>query len=230
MAKAKRRKPISVPSTFTLTDLADLASEKKKQETVWKKESSFLSRFFRDKDDSDSKFIIGGKGAGKSVSSLNAFQTVASYTPSSLAPHPFSNPSTPLPNQSGSGGIGGSGQTITGTPISISKSTQNPWSETKPPATAKKEVFDPEQHRGKFCAAVTIVTNDAGIRAEHTGVLFVRKCGHWKLCGYNGDKLAGGSVGSFEELTKSGRLVVTIHSVIYDDDRIKLDEGDLEIV
>jgi hypothetical protein len=56
---------------------------------------------------------------------------------------------------------------------------------------------------------------------EHTGVLFVKKCGHWKLLEFNGTKLTGGTVGSFDKLIKDGSLKIMVHHTIFDADRVE---------
>lgn len=94
------------------------------------------------------------------------------------------------------------------------------------PVSSKKQEFDPEQHKGKFCAVATI--NHYG--AEHKGILFVKKCGHWKICGFNGDQLGGGTAGSFERDLKNGSLKITVHTVLYDEDAVTWDEEELDIV
>lgn len=89
----------------------------------------------------------------------------------------------------------------------------------------KKQEFKPEDHKGKFCAIVTLTHH--GI--ERRGILFVKKCGHWKLCEYNGDKIAGGTAGSFENELKEGTLKITVHQTIYTDAPQETSEDDLEI-
>jgi hypothetical protein len=89
----------------------------------------------------------------------------------------------------------------------------------------KKQEFKPEDYKGKFCAIVTLEHHGK----EHRGVLFVKKCGHWKLCGYNGGKLAGGTSGSFETELKAGTLKITVHQTIYTDAPPETSENDLEI-
>jgi hypothetical protein len=81
---------------------------------------------------------------------------------------------------------------------------------------SKKQEFSPEDHKGKFCAVATVTTTHGDITIEHTGVLFVKKCGHWKLMEFNGDKLGGGNAGSFEGDIRKGRMKIEIHKTIYD--------------
>jgi hypothetical protein len=95
---------------------------------------------------------------------------------------------------------------------------------------SKKEEFNPEDHKGRFCAVVTILIDSAGVSVEHNGVLFVKKCGHWKLLDFNGNKLAGGTAGSFEGDVKKGRLKIDVHRVLFDADAPVIEETDLEII
>jgi hypothetical protein len=81
-----------------------------------------------------------------------------------------------------------------------------------PPA---KQQFNPEDHQGKYCAHVHLTYHGV----EHTGILFVKKCGHWKLLEYNGAKIAGGNSGSFEAECKKGILKIEVIHVLYDADK-----------
>jgi hypothetical protein len=102
------------------------------------------------------------------------------------------------------------------------------------PQESKKQEFTAEDWKGKFCAVATITHNGVIYR----GVLFVRKCGHWKLLDFNGNRLTGGTSGSFDGLLEKGQLKVEVHSVIYDaepkpespDKEFTLGADDLEIV
>jgi hypothetical protein len=90
----------------------------------------------------------------------------------------------------------------------------------------KKQVFKPEDYKGKFCAIVTLTHHGV----EHHGVLFVKKCGHWGLRGFNGSKLSGGGSGSFEAELKKGTLKITVHQTIYTDaPEPEIGEDELEI-
>ena len=84
-----------------------------------------------------------------------------------------------------------------------------------PSVAPVKQQFNPEDHQGKYCAHVTLTYHGV----EHTGILFVKKCGHWKLLEYNGAKLAGGNSGSFEAECKKGVLKITVLHVLYDADK-----------
>jgi len=81
---------------------------------------------------------------------------------------------------------------------------------------SKKQEFSPEDHKGKFCAVATVTITHGDITIEHTGVLFVKKCGHWKLMEFNGDKLGGGNAGSYEGDIRKGRMKIEIHKTLYD--------------
>jgi len=83
------------------------------------------------------------------------------------------------------------------------------------PQQPVKQQFNPDDHKGKFCAHVTLTYHDV----EHTGILFVKQCGHWKLMEYNGNKLAGGTSGSFDALCKNGTLKITVLQVLFDADK-----------
>lgn len=78
-----------------------------------------------------------------------------------------------------------------------------------------KEQFNPDDHRGKFCAHVTAIYKGV----ELTGILFVKQCGHWKILEYNGNKRAGGTSGSFEAECKKGTLQITVLHVLFDADK-----------
>jgi hypothetical protein len=87
----------------------------------------------------------------------------------------------------------------------------------------KKQEFSPEDLKGKFCAVVTATFSSGGVTFEHTGVLFVKKCGHWKLMDFNGDKLGGGTAGSFEGNIEKGKMKIEVHKIIYDADKIEVE-------
>ena len=94
------------------------------------------------------------------------------------------------------------------------------------PQVEKKPEYKPEDFHGRFCAYVLATVGDK----QYTGVLFVKRCGSWKLLEYNGHKVAGGGVGTFEDMLRSGDLKLTVILTIYDADRIeKTDDTDLEI-
>jgi hypothetical protein len=96
---------------------------------------------------------------------------------------------------------------------------------------SKKQEFSVEDHRGKFCAVATVTTTHGDITIEHTGVLFVKKCGHWKLMEFNGDKLGGGNAGSFEGDIRKGRMKIEVHKILYDAEYVEPELGvdELEI-
>jgi hypothetical protein len=93
---------------------------------------------------------------------------------------------------------------------------------------AKKQEYTAEEFKGRFCAVVTITCKR--VDTPYTGVIFVKKCGHWKLMDFNGNKLVGGKAGSFEEQLRSGQIKIEIHKTLYDAEPPKLDNMDLEIV
>ena len=99
------------------------------------------------------------------------------------------------------------------------------------PEPTKKQQFNPDDHRGKFCAHVAATHNGV----EITGILFVKQCGHWKILEYNGNKRAGGTSGSFDAECKKGTLKITILHVLYDVDKpivqpVSEGYGDLDIL
>lgn len=97
-----------------------------------------------------------------------------------------------------------------------------PWTMT----SVKPKEHNPEEIKGVFCAYVIAKVGDA----QHTGVLFVKKCGFWKILEHNGHKVAGGGAGTFEDMVRSGELKLTVILTIYDADSIEeTEETDLEI-
>lgn len=137
-------------------------------------------------------------------------------TPSQTAPNP-----NPWGNNPQTGGYWPNSQGWPSQPVF--PYPQQP--QTFPKQKSKVE-YSPEQIKGRFCAHVIATTGDA----THTGLLFVKKCGAWKILEYNGNKLVGGGIGSFEDMLKSGELKLVIINTIYDADRVEQnDEMDLEI-
>jgi len=180
--------------------------------------------------------IVGGKGQGKSMGSaavvgammkeyvnpatmiLSASELSNIFNPQTASGQtytPTTGSSTtgyyPPQEYWGGGGwqVGGSGQS-------------GPKQEPEPP---KKQEFNPDDHKGKFCAVADIIF--MGI--SHTGVLFVKKCGHWKLLDFNGNKLAGGTAGSFDGLIKKGQLNVTVQKTLYDVNNVPHPQKELDI-
>ena len=93
--------------------------------------------------------------------------------------------------------------------------------------TVKKKVVDMDGFHGKYCALVELTLNSV----KHKGVLFVRKCGHWKLLDFAGNRIAGGSEGSYDNQIKDGSLKIKILTVIHDIERVEqTDNMDLEII
>lgn len=94
---------------------------------------------------------------------------------------------------------------------------------------SKKREFTADDWRGKFCALCTITFKE-GI--EQKGILFVKKCGHWKLLEFNGSKIAGGTAGSFETELKKGRMKIEVHKTLYNADYIEpvIGADELEIL
>ena len=197
--------------------------------------------------------ILGGKGQGKSYLSLMAAELikgirsttepeVAVITDEEMkelnkpARQYFATANTFV----GNGGSSGSYTPISPQPYQPSYEYDTPHWNHSPVTTpilnieSKKQEFSPEDYRSKFCAVVTITFIDESISnpLEHTGVLFVRKCGHWKLCDYSGNKLAGGTAGSFERDLEKGRMKIEVHKMLYDADYVEPETGidDLEII
>lgn len=130
--------------------------------------------------------------------------------------NPFDNPTSQnIPNGLVWASGGGGGSNTPGTGYYPFAPAENVYQ--NPSVITKKQEFNPDDHRGKFCAVCTITY--MGI--DHTGVLFVKKCGHWKLCEFNGNKLAGGNAGSFDKEIKNGSLKIMVLHTIYDADRVE---------
>jgi hypothetical protein len=114
-------------------------------------------------------------------------------------------------------------QLIPYAPSPFTPATQSPPQK----AVETKPNYKPEELHGRFCAYVIATIGDK----EYTGILFVKKCGYWKILEYNGHKLVGGGAGTFEDMLRSGELKLSVILTIYDADRIEKngDEMDLEI-
>lgn len=239
--RKKRKIPgitVGGPLLPTPADFIRYTAEKKKRD---RRRSSFFTT------------IIGGKGMGKTEQMEkqldDKIDTVIAEEAISFKIDGAYFPETDVYAQA-SGGGGGSGQYTpqiqppwTSQPASQqtgywSTAPQPDWlhpsrtGDDTPPQqkpVSKKQEFTADDWRGKFCALCTITFKE-GI--EHKGILFVKKCGHWKLLEFNGSKIAGGTAGSFETELKKGRMKIEVHKTLYDADYVEpvIGADELEIL
>lgn len=95
--------------------------------------------------------------------------------------------------------------------------------------------FKVDDHKCKYCAVVEFTRPFMDLTPEpRVGVIFVKKCGYWSFRDYNGNKLDGGDIGTYDELIKAGTIIINeIKGILDERDKHPKSEDDndfLEIV
>jgi len=64
-------------------------------------------------------------------------------------------------------------------------------------------------YKGKYCAHVEIALQENDYKKER-GILFVKRCGIWKICGYNGDVIIQNAQVSLNEMIELGAIKLCV--------------------